>query len=129
MPQVSQGWHNQVGLGEWDNTTNKCRLKQPSLYPVKHLNAEEVRAALCQKVEEADLNKQLLDLLLHYEDRFVFGLEKPGQSTTKHSIKLLGNPLPIKAKPRRVIIVEASNLLLNLLPQRTSSPLFGLLLG
>jgi len=46
-----------------------CGLKQPSLYPVKRLNAEEVRAALCQKVEEADLNKQqkkqLMDLLLH----------------------------------------------------------------
>jgi len=91
---------------ELDDTTNKCGLKQPSLYPIKRLNAEEVRAALCQKVEEADLNeqqkKQLMDLLLHYEDRFVFGLEKPGQSTTKHSIELLGNPQPIKARPRRV---------------------------
>jgi len=91
---------------EWDNATNKCGLKQRSLYPIKWLNAEEVRAALCQKVEEADLNeqqkKQLMDLLLSYEDCFVFGLEKPGQSTTKHSIKLLGNPQPIKAKPRRV---------------------------
>jgi len=37
-----------------------------------------------------------MDLLLHYKDHFVFGLEKPGQSTTKHSIKLLGNPQPIK---------------------------------
>jgi len=43
-----------------------------------------------------------MDLLLCYEDHFVFGLEKPGQSTTKHSIELLGNPQPIKAKPRRV---------------------------
>jgi len=81
---------------EQDNATNKCGLKQLILYPVKRLNAEEVRAALYQKVEEADLNmqqkKQLMDLLLCYESRFVFGLEKPGQSTTKHSIKLLGNP-------------------------------------
>jgi len=50
------------------------------LYPVKWLNVEEVRAALYQKAEEADLNeqqeKQLVDLLLHYKDLFVFGLEK-----------------------------------------------------
>jgi len=91
---------------ERDKATNNCGPKQPTLYPVKWLNAEEVRAALCQKFEEADLNqqqkKQLMDLLLLYEDCFIFGLEKPGQSTTKHSIKLLGNPQPIKAKPRRV---------------------------
>jgi len=70
------------------------------------LNAEEVRTALCQKVEGDDLNKQqkkqLMDHLLCYKDCFIFGLEKPGQSTMKHSIKLLGNPQPIKAKPRRV---------------------------
>jgi len=80
---------------EWGNATNKCGLKQPSLYPIKQLNVEEVRAALRQKVEEADLNqqqkKQLMGLLLCYEDRFVFGLEKLGQST-KNSIELLGNP-------------------------------------
>jgi len=44
----------------------------------------------------------MMDLLLRYEDPFVFGLEKLGQSTTKHSIELLGNPRPIKAKPRMV---------------------------
>jgi len=75
---------------EQDNITNKCELKQLILYPIKNLNAEEVRAALCQKVE-ADLNKQqkkqLMDLLLCYKDCFFFGLEKLGQSTTKHSIK------------------------------------------
>jgi len=43
---------------EQDKATNKYGLKQPSLYPVKRLNAEEVSAALCQKVEEADLNEQ-----------------------------------------------------------------------
>jgi len=59
---------------EQDNTTNKCGLKQLSLCPIKRLNAEEVSAALSQKVEGADLNKQLkkqlMDLLLCYEDRF-----------------------------------------------------------
>jgi len=41
------------------------------------------------------LKKQLMDLL-NYEDQFAFGLEKLGQSTTKHSIELLGNLQPIE---------------------------------
>jgi len=33
-----------------------------------------------------------MDLLLRSKDCFVFDLEKPSQSTTNHSIELLGNP-------------------------------------
>jgi len=65
-----------LGWGEErDNATNKCGLKQLSLYPIRSLNTDEVKAALCQKVEEADLNeqqkKQLMDPLLRYKDCFV----------------------------------------------------------
>jgi len=60
--------------------------------------------------QRAESSKQLMDLLLCYEDRFVLGLEKLGQSTTKHSIKLLGNNQPIKAQSRRVSAVLQSDI-------------------
>jgi len=65
-----------------------------------------LKEALCQKVEETNLDsqqkEQLLELLLCYEDQAVFSLEELGQSATKHDMELVDNPDPIKTKPRRV---------------------------
>jgi len=44
---------------EWDGATKKYGLKPPSLYPVKRLNAEEVRAAKSLRPVNNDNKRQL----------------------------------------------------------------------